>query len=50
VPPREEAVRPCGAEKVLADKIGALDDRPEEAILLLETALVLCQESVEVMK
>jgi len=27
-----------------------LDDRPEEAILLLETALILRQESVEVMK
>lgn len=27
-----------------------LDDRPEEAVLLLETAVIFCQEAVEVME
>jgi hypothetical protein len=36
------------AVKILLDHL--LDDRPEEAVLLLETSLILSQEPVEMME
>ena len=41
------AARMAAVEVALDD---LLDDGPEEAVLLLEAALIFCQEPVEVMK
>jgi hypothetical protein len=45
--PGEAGTRVAAVEIALDD---LLDDRPELAVLLLETALVRCQEPVEVME